>query len=201
VNSSEAHGRLVELGAILDREQLPRVDYVFVESGPPRTEYADMYRQAAPEHISIDGSKLLDTDACALALLPNLTGIAANNCNASSSFVQNIHLFPKLESLAISSTPIQDIDLIPLRDNDSLRTLHVAYTAIGNASLAQIGSITNLELLDLRSTQVDDSGLSHLFRLRNLFTVDLRGSSVTATGQQTLVNALKPWLPDVEVLI
>jgi hypothetical protein len=100
-----------------------------------------------------------------------------------------------LDSLKLSQTELDDVNLVQLRGLRQLQHLELRSTGITNSGMEHLAKLTGLRDLDLSSTEVGDFGLLYLRRLKNLRLLNLRDTNVTSDGQAEL----KTHLPNVDV--
>lgn len=106
--------------------------------------------------------------------------------------VQNadlVHLkdLQALESLNIAGTEVTDAGLVHLQDLPSIRKLDIGGgyqkpSKIGDAGLAHLGGLHTLEQLVLSDSQVSDAGLEHFRGLTNLRSLYLFQTDITDAG-------------------
>lgn len=126
----------------------------------------------------------------------NATGGPSSLSFARSSIFGDYHFsqmrtWDWLQSLDVSRTNVgrqryfHDIAEIPKVD-----TLSLASTMVENSSLAPVSRMQTLRSLDLSGTRIDDGSIVHLSRMPQLLILDLTGTKVSSTGLQRLQQAL-----------
>ena len=93
-----------------------------------------------------------------------------------------------LRQLALSMTPVADVDLAPLGALTALTDLNLQQTQVTDAGLVYLSPLRNLETLTINLPGVTDEGLKSIGPLRNLRRLDLTWSHVSGAGLAALVG-------------
>ena len=201
MNPSHATARLLQLRASIDVDDLSKVEnvHILVEEIPEK--YASMITSMLPATVTLNGALMTAADIPALLHFSSAQQIVSHRVNFADVLLSRLTAFAKLQSIAMSYTPIRDIDVAGLANRSGVTSIHFAGTQLTDKALSTFGTLPDLELLDLRHTLVTNDGLQELSNLTNLFTVDVRGTSVTEKGVSEFRSSVAHLLPDVEVLI
>lgn len=193
--------RLNELGVTLDVNELPSVHNLDIDMDSGDSQFATLLTSMQPRTVHLPGLQMTTDDVPGLLNFPHLTAICAHQIPFASALLATGLPFPRLSSVAMSHTTLDDNDMTRLRNKTTLRSLHFTSTRITDDSLVTFATLPSLELLDLRDTQISDTGLMHLTNLKCLFTINARGTLVTPGGANEFRCRVAKWLPDVEVLL
>jgi hypothetical protein len=201
MNPSDAIARIHQLGASIDVAELSKVEnvHVLVEEIPAK--YAAMIQGMLPGTVTLDGSRMTAADVDVLLHFSSVEQIVAHRVSFAAVLLSRLATFANLKSIAMSFTPIRDVDLAGLANRSGLKSIHFAGTQLTDSALSTLGTLPDLELLDLRQTLVTNDGLQMLHHLTNLFTIDVRGTAVTVDGANQFRRSVAHVLPDLEVLI
>lgn len=197
----EFSARLGELGVSLKAVDFPEVEFLHIAAEAIPDLHEQMVVDLLPRTVTIVGSRMTALDLPALEHFSQLERICAHRSEFAASLLANHRMFPRLRSIAMSHTSLDDSQVATLSGRAGIASLYFVATQLTDAALDCFATLPDLELLNLRETRITDQGLLKLTGLFNLFTIDARETSVTAAGARTYRERVKQWLPDVEVLL
>jgi hypothetical protein len=90
--------------------------------------------------------------------------------------------FPRLTSLSLRRTAVEDADLAMLQKLRSLKRLCLNWTNISDSGIDTLADIESLTALMIAGTEISDAGLMKLTKHKNLQYLDVRGTNVTEAG-------------------
>jgi len=95
-----------------------------------------------------------------------------------------------LESLNLTSNPLDDVGLAPVAGFTQLKVLYLDGTRVTDAGMPSLAGLSELQTLQLNGTSVGDAGLSRLAGLDKLNLLFVEGTLITDAGISHL-NGLK----------
>lgn len=97
-------------------------------------------------------------------------------------FLKMLVDFKYLQTIDLSSTPITDDSVAPLKEMTQLKGIALCATAVTDRSLEYLSGHQEMRVVRLRRTQISNYGLAILGGMRHLKTLDLRGTRITDGG-------------------
>ncbi len=125
--------------------------------------------------------KLLGDD-----LFTSATEVSFGNKNVSNNDLAHLKDLPKLETLAISLIPNNNISLQPIKRLTRLKYLTLAYMQIDDAQLENLKGLIRLQSLNLLNTSITDAALENFKELIQLDSLNLSGTKITDAGLENL---------------
>jgi hypothetical protein len=147
--------------------------------------------------VDLSDSWATDEEVAAIRYLPYVETINCTNARRiTGSTLHQLAALPKLNTLYLVGTQLDDAGLAQLQHATSLTTLNLDSTRITDAGMRTLDNLDNLQTLVLGHTAVTDRGLVQLRDLRQLSTLNLRDTKTTPDG----VKGLRRMLPDVRIV-
>ncbi|MHC5539297.1 leucine-rich repeat domain-containing protein [Singulisphaera rosea] len=140
-------------------------------------------------HLNLIRTKVVD-----LAPIRHLTKL--DSLGLTSSPIDDVGMRPiagfrNLTDLYLEGTNVGDGTMALLRDKASLVRLRLSGTRITDAGLANLAGLTNLEDLELNETMIGDEGLTQLAGLNKLKLLFVEGTRITDAGLLACLKGLK----------
>jgi Leucine-rich repeat (LRR) protein len=127
-------------------------------------------------------------------------GINMNGNKKASKAMPHLTAFPRLETLILYGTGLQDSDLPTLRTVRRLKYLDLSFNRdISDASVEQLQGLDELEILNLDYLKITDAGAKQLQGLKKLKQLRIEGAAVTDAGlahlgKLTELESLTLWM-------
>ncbi|KAL8138947.1 hypothetical protein V2J09_004948 [Rumex salicifolius] len=162
-------------------------------SRTPLNHFDFLHPMSALEHLDLSYSMLLDESLEDITKVGgNLRHLNLNNTKISSTGVATlVGQVPKLESISLSHTLIDDFAIVYISMMTQLQAVDLSDTSIRGffhqiendedavLSLAELKNLNQLKKLDLSKTLITDSELSPLSSLQVLDNLSLRSANLT----------------------
>lgn len=143
------------------------------------------------ESLSLAQTAVTGSEIELLLKLPKLNSLTLTGTRVDDTAMEKLAKMSQLESLDISYARVTDAGLKHVGALKHLRTLCVGGNPITDRGLEEIARLTQLSDLMITNANISDAGLEHIAWLPKLTTVHLSGNpKVTNTGIAKLKSAL-----------
>lgn len=117
----------------------------------------------------------------------DVVGVSLRGAWVTDGDLSRLAQFPKLQSLDLSRTHVNDYALESLKSLAVLRDLDLTYNEhVTDAGIARLRPLKSLERLLLEGTKITDSGIPAIASLTNLRELNLRNTQVTDSAIEEL---------------
>lgn len=142
--------------------------------------------------LFLNGSpSLTDAGFKHLGTMRDMQGFFAAETDGGNAILEVSMKMPKLESLQVGSTRIDDKALVRFCDaGKQLIHLSADNTQVSDAGVVALHKLPNLQTLVLNATKVSDAGIKHLVKIKRLKGIGLMHTNVTKAGVAELKKAL-----------
>jgi hypothetical protein len=159
------------------------VDIVYVESATVDDTCLEAVGSA--RHLDV---LYLETPKITPNGLRRLKGLPIRTLNLHQPNLNREHIkaavesFPKLETLMLDRSGIDDTCLEPLRGNGRIKNLWLRETRVTDAGLGPLTTMSRLSNLSLAGTSVTDAAIPTLMKCASLNVLNLSKTAVTDSG-------------------
>lgn len=137
------------------------------------------------------GRRTTDAGMLTVTSFPKLHTLALTSSAVSNKGLRELKNLPELKALSLSGTTISDAGLEAVSEIKSLRNLDMIIAPITDAGVKHLVNLPALEVLDLTRTRVTDASLKHLEGLKSLRVLRVKDTDVTKDGVAAFRKARK----------
>ena len=93
--------------------------------------------------------------------------------------LKKLREFPKLQSVSLNGTNINDAGLKYLSECKTITNLNVTFTGITDKGIAHLTALDKLEHLRLKDTSISFKSISHFNKIRSLISLQVHETDIT----------------------
>ncbi len=129
-----------------------------------------------------------------------LNCLDGSHLNRTEAVLANLHKFPKLRFLALSTSALFDPDMKPLAKNTTLRCLCLSKNSITDQGIAELAKMKNLQWLDISQNPFTPKCSKFLKQMTNLKKLEIGPVPWTQAVVDQFTQEVKSNNPDLELV-